>query len=1502
MRFYRPPGRIDFGDVISGLDVTRDLIMLNRGSGTLTLQTTSDNPAASLSFESLRVPAGQRRLVTLRVHVPAAGTATGHVDILSDDPDRPDWSIPWSLEAHAAPVLSVAPEAITETLTAGTERTVSLSLANPGAFDLSYTVTATPASSDWLVFSPVSGVVPGGTEKHLPVILRAGANPPGDYSGSLRITSNAPGRPEVVVPITLTLLPSPSIRLDEVTGTLTSIHSFFADGEETRHSFPVDAATFLRAVIFVLVEGDYNDPGERAEVRLEGAVLGTVSGTSAACAVSSGTYSPGDSLARQAAADGVFRVSVANTTSVQASCPSSRHRVDLAVTSSPTRIDFGSIRPGEVTRRVLKIRNGGQIALAIARVSIDGGPFSAALATTMIAPGATTTLTLEYRPTVPGEDASSVTIEGNDPGFPSKTVPLTGRAPASSSARVEPEAPAIRVQRFLRGSIPLTLFNDGEGPLNFRIGTRAGPPPSPDAPLPGRLDELPGSPVPLSAVAGDPRTGIVYGIQDLGSRFFRLRPGAGSWEPLASSPLATLDGASAAVLGGKIYVTFGGLGIASYDTARDSWETFRPLPAIVGSAIASDGLQSLYLAYSTSFVLFDPATGSIDPLPPFPGGMDSFGSMAFFQGSLYAHRGSAPYTFARYDIAKAAWTSLPSIPAVPPLPGATFDEAAGEYLVHGSGRILYRFSTPTSKWSAWVLDMDLARGGLAWVPGPIPGAVIVQGRGGTRAMRFDGGPPLLRADPLEGVIPPGGSTLVTLAIDPSLRQPGDYQERLVVETDALDQPAIERDVTIRVVQDRDGDEVDDADDNCPDRTNPGQEDADSDGLGDACDNCPEIANATQADADTDAIGDACDGCNDIDGDGAGGPGSRDCPVDNCPGVANQDQADRDADGVGDACDPCDDPDHDGTADLDGAFRACPLDTCPGLPNPGQEDRDGDGRGDACDSCPDDPAPDVDGDGVCFDNCPSAANPAQEDTDGDGMGDACDDCPMRADSLQVDRDGDRIGDLCDLCPRVADPGQRDADDDLVGDACDNCPEASNPNQEDADEDGSGDACQPTLRIDQVVEDGGDRLEVRLRARDPQDDALTGSLTLFRVGGAAVTLGNVLPSLSCDTAWLPLAQAGAGIGYVWSQGYAALFDLDSNLGCGDGLTDFLIAPGSCDQPRGLPDSTLDLSGLSPPVPLCIHEYRGNMTTVDASIESWDDATLRLSTGTEVLVAATPAASPLPRRLEIGDLVPGSSYRLVIEATDGRTRPVRASTVFRDSGERLLVINTPPKAGVLWPAAALECAGPGGTEVMLDGSPSRDDDDLPGAPDIVSYEWLENPGTPEEVVLGIGARLAPRLPLGTHQLGLRVTDSIGESAEAKGTVTVADTRAPALTVAASPAVLWPPNHRLVPVTVTWQALDACSGDVSVRLISVRSSEPDDAPGGGDGNTTGDIAGAIPGTADAALLLRAERSVTGPGRFYTLVYAAADGSGHEVQGEAVVKVPNEDRKRTVRSPRSGG
>jgi hypothetical protein len=147
----------------------------------------------------------------------------------------------------------------------------------------------------------------------------------------------------------------------------------------------------------------------------------------------------------------------------------------------------------------------------------------------------------------------------------------------------------------------------------------------------------------------------------------------------------------------------------------------------------------------------------------------------------------------------------------------------------------------------------------------------------------------------------------------------------------------------------------------------------------------------------------------------------------------------------------------------------------------------------------------------------------------------------------------------------------------------------------------------------------------------------------------------------------------------------------------------------------------------------------------------------------------------------------------------------------------------------------------------------------------------------------------PLGTTMAVWRAIDASGNPATCNTAVTVRDTTPPTLTVLADMPVLWPPNHELVPVNIAGQVRDLCDPNPQVALVSVTSSEPDDAPGTGDGNTTGDIAGADLGTADTDVDLRAERNGSGTGRVYQMTYRAVDASGNSTPAFAVVTVPHD-------------
>ena len=112
-----------------------------------------------------------------------------------------------------------------------------------------------------------------------------------------------------------------------------------------------------------------------------------------------------------------------------------------------------------------------------------------------------------------------------------------------------------------------------------------------------------------------------------------------------------------------------------------------------------------------------------------------------------------------------------------------------------------------------------------------------------------------------------------------------------------------------------------------------------------------------------------------------------------------------------------------------------------------------------------------------------------------------------------------------------------------------------------------------------------------------------------------------------------------------------------------------------------------------------------------------------------------------------------------------------------------------------------------------------------------------------------------------------------------------APAISgVSASPNSLWPPNHKMVPVTVNYAVNDNCD-PAPVCSLSVTDNEGE---GGGSGHTSPDWM-----VLDAHHVdLRAERAGTGSGRIYTIAISCQDKLGLSSNTTTTVTVAHDQGK----------
>lgn len=269
----------------------------------------------------------------------------------------------------------------------------------------------------------------------------------------------------------------------------------------------------------------------------------------------------------------------------------------------------------------------------------------------------------------------------------------------------------------------------------------------------------------------------------------------------------------------------------------------------------------------------------------------------------------------------------------------------------------------------------------------------------------------------------------------------------------------------------------------------------------------------------------------------------------------------------------------------------------------------------------------------------------------------------------------------------------------------------------------------------------------------------------------------------------------------------------------------------------------------------------------------------------------------------------------AADKTGAPYTATVTFSDPSNATTScefdiedINLRPDCSATTGAGSIlsfECETPDGVEIQLDGMATDPDDDDA----TLMFHWdvsdlsviLDDPNT---------AAPTGTFPIGITMATLTVADGRGGVDVCDVSIEVVETMPPEVMCTTDIASLWPPNHKMREIAIRVVATDACQDPdfIFPLAITVRSDEPDNATGNGDGNTTGDVNGQDGFAAPADILsnmtwdpvaqeyvgtieLRAERAGGGDGRKYTIDVTALDSQGNAAITSCCVVVPHDRR-----------
>jgi hypothetical protein len=452
------PGSFAFGSVVVGANSTQAISLTNSGTTSVAIsQAVASGTGFSISgFSPITLNAGQSTSFTAKFAPASTGSDSGAVTVTSNA-TNPTLTIALSgtgTQGH----LTANPASVNfGSLVVGSSGSVPVTLTNTGT--ASVAISGGSASGTGFSITGLSAITLAAgqstsfTAKYAPTVT-------GAASGSISITSNAPGSP-LAIPLSGTATQSqPQLTINPSSVPFGSIAVGTVGSQN------------------VTLTNAGNGPLNIASASASGAGFSlTGLGAQTVNAGASVTFAAKFSPSATGSVTGNISI-VSNAPGSPASIALSGTGVQGQLSSNPSSANLGTVTVGSSNSQTISLTNGGSAAITVSQATVTGAGFTMsnmpALPMTINA-GSSKTFNAVFTPTGSGSSTGSISIVSNSPNSP-LTIALSGTG-QTATLLMSANPTSLNFNSVNDGSssqLNVTLTNTGNSSVTITSATASG--------------------------------------------------------------------------------------------------------------------------------------------------------------------------------------------------------------------------------------------------------------------------------------------------------------------------------------------------------------------------------------------------------------------------------------------------------------------------------------------------------------------------------------------------------------------------------------------------------------------------------------------------------------------------------------------------------------------------------------------------------------------------------------------------------------------------------------------------------------------------------------------------------------------------------------------------------------------------------------------------------------------------------------------------------------------